>query len=228
MSKVPAVLGWNGDREMDLESFRGVERLLVVLAGAMSVFLGYRLFLKMPERDQGEGRFKLPGGVSIYVSRVGPGVFFALFGAAVIGFSVQAPLVITEKATAVAGGDATRGTPTAAYERQVSSQRSYFNTTVVQDQTAALAEARLKVRTHIGFLNGLPPALRGDLPARERQAIVRSLRNAKLDLVQAVWGDWGDWPAFADWVRLGAEGDPPAGLEAPAALYRHRGDGNTP
>ena len=63
---------------------RAIERLVIVLAGAGAIYLGYRLFLAMPNRDRSSGKLELPGGVSIFLSRVGPGVFFSLFGATVI------------------------------------------------------------------------------------------------------------------------------------------------
>ena len=198
---------------MDVETLRGLERLLVIAAGALAIFLGYRLFLRMPERREGEGKFELPGGISIYVSRVGPGVFFALFGAAVVGLSFHFPLVITETAAPLAAG---------APAQVLSRSRSYLGGAAEAGQPINLEAARLRVRDHIGLLNGLPGALRADLTEAERQALARGLRNAKLDMIEAVWGDWGDWPAFADWVRRGAAAPPPPGLEAPAALYRHR------
>ena len=87
---------------MDLESFRGIERLLIVAAGALSIYLGYRLFLQMPSRPKGdeggEGKVTLPGGISIFISRVGPGVFFGLFGAAVIGIAVTASALVNADA----------------------------------------------------------------------------------------------------------------------------------
>lgn len=64
---------------------RSVERLLVVLAGALAIYLGCRLFIDMPNAERGSGKANLPGGISIFLSRVGPGVFFSLFGAIVIG-----------------------------------------------------------------------------------------------------------------------------------------------
>ena len=64
---------------------RSVERLLVVLAGALAIYLGCRLFIDMPKAERGSGKANLPGGISIFLSRVGPGVFFSLFGAIVIG-----------------------------------------------------------------------------------------------------------------------------------------------
>lgn len=202
---------------MDVETFRGLERLLVITAGALSIYLGYRLFLRMPERREGEGKFGLPGGISIYLSRVGPGVFFALFGAVVVGLSFHYPLVVTETVAPSAGPG-----PAEAPAQVVTSSRSYFVGAYPAGDREALEQARLRVRDHIGLLNGLPTSLRRDLSESERQAIARGLRNAKLDMIEAVWGDWGDWPAFADWVRLGAEAPPPPGLEAAAALFRHR------
>lgn len=204
---------------MDLESFRGLERLLVIGAGALSIVLGFLLFRHMPPAARGEaggeGKVELPGGVSIYVSRVGPGVFFALFGAVVVALSFQAPLVLVEGPPPAAGP---AGAAQAAQVRQL----SYLDGTA-DSGAGALETARLRVREHVGFLNGLAADLAPDLPAERRAEIARRLRNARLDMVQAVWGDWGDQDAraaFVDWVRLGAEGDPPPGLDAPAALFR--------
>ena len=75
---------------------RAAERMLLVLVGALAIYLGYSLFLRMPNaakgKQDGEGKIELPGGVSIFLTRVGPGIFFALFGIAVIGYSVTRPV----------------------------------------------------------------------------------------------------------------------------------------
>ena len=73
---------------MDFYLLRAVERLLVVLAGAGSVYLGYRLFLKIPFEKDAEGRVVIPHGPEIHLSRIGPGAFFALFGCLVLGTSL--------------------------------------------------------------------------------------------------------------------------------------------
>ena len=69
---------------------RAAERMLLVLVGALAIYLGYSLFLRMPNaakgRQDGEGKIELPGGVSIFLTRVGPGIFFALVGIAGIGY----------------------------------------------------------------------------------------------------------------------------------------------
>ena len=58
---------------------RMVERLLGLLSGALCVVLGYRLFINLPEKTDSAGKVVLPGGVSIWLSRVGPGIFFASY-----------------------------------------------------------------------------------------------------------------------------------------------------
>ena len=203
---------------MDLESFRGLERLLVIGAGALAIVLGYLLFRHMPEAGEGEGKVKLPGGVSIYVSRVGPGVFFVMFGAAVVGLSLQSPLVIAERR----GGEqlAAAAPAAGAAARHLSYLDDGAGNGLTAAEIEALELARLRAREHIGFLNGLTGDLAAELPEARRAEIGRRLRNAKLELVQAVWGNWGDRRAFVEWVRLGAEGAPPEGLEAPAVLFR--------
>ena len=67
---------------------RGIERIICVMIGAFSVYLGYALFIKLPEKTDSEGKAILPGGISIYFSRVGPGVFFALFGTLIIIYAI--------------------------------------------------------------------------------------------------------------------------------------------
>jgi hypothetical protein len=75
---------------------RAAERMLLVLVGALAIYLGYSLFLRMPNAakgaQDGEGKIELPGGISIFLTRVGPGIFFALFGILVIGYSVTRPV----------------------------------------------------------------------------------------------------------------------------------------
>ena len=46
---------------------RMVERLLGLLAGGLCIVLGYRLFVKLPEKTDSSGKVVLPGGVSIWL-----------------------------------------------------------------------------------------------------------------------------------------------------------------
>lgn len=71
---------------------RMVERVLAVGIGGISIYLGFRLFALMPDMSTGDADIKLPGGVSILLSRVGPGVFFSLFGAVIASLSLYKPV----------------------------------------------------------------------------------------------------------------------------------------
>jgi hypothetical protein len=76
-----------------LALFRGSERLLIVGAGWLSIFLGYRLFQSLPDFHGSQGKleaFKL----SVTLSKVGPGVFFALFGAFILWRSTESTMMI--------------------------------------------------------------------------------------------------------------------------------------
>ena len=62
---------------------RMFERILVVLVGGLSIYLGYRLFFHLPMEKRSGGELTFPG-MKVVLTRVGPGVFFAAFGSVVL------------------------------------------------------------------------------------------------------------------------------------------------
>src|SRR2546421_1153464 len=115
------------DSELIAVAARHFERLLIVLGGGLSIYLGYRMFLAIPRAataaETGEGKLELPGGVSIYVTRVGPGVFFALFGAVILGLGLQhgLKLEVREQRPGVATDVAGSAPVAVVTERRISS-----------------------------------------------------------------------------------------------------------
>jgi hypothetical protein len=89
-------------------AFRGSERLLIVSAAAICIWLGYRLFQSLPAVHSSEGSFELPS-VKFTLSKIGPGAFFALFGALVLRQSVVHQLKTESWPTVNAKGDASPG-----------------------------------------------------------------------------------------------------------------------
>lgn len=77
---------------------RGVERLLIIGGGLACITLGYRLFLKAIV-DAGE-LVAEGAGYKLQMQRIGPGVFFALFGAFVLSYSLARPLSFATAPTA--------------------------------------------------------------------------------------------------------------------------------
>ena len=84
---------------MDPLILRSLERILSVAIGGLSIVLGYRLFLALPTQRDSEGSFKLPWNISVALTRVGPGVFFALFGAAVVALGLHSAVSVTSGAS---------------------------------------------------------------------------------------------------------------------------------
>jgi hypothetical protein len=72
------------------EVIRSLERVLVVAGGILSIYLGCRLFHIAQIAESSQGKFKA-SIVEFTVSRVGPGVFFALFGAWILYTSLATP-----------------------------------------------------------------------------------------------------------------------------------------
>jgi hypothetical protein len=196
-------------------TLRAIERMIGVLMGGISVFLGYRLFLNLPERTDGQGKFILPGGISVYLSRVGPGVFFALFGAGVIIASLYFSLRI--------------GFPTkemTAEQTKVAKSTSY-SMSYSGGGAETLREARANVLGDIFLLNKMPTVLRSDLNSKDRQDIERAIPRIKLALMQSVWGDgkdWGNYQEFKKWVEEGCSGVLPKAYDEAVKYYR-RGEG---
>ena len=191
---------------MDPLLLRFLERIAAVLIGGMAIYLGYRLFLKMPEIRDSAGKLMLPWDISIVVTRAGPGVFFALFGVVAVGAALIRPLEINKG-----------GHPSVRY----------MGESAAGDRTAR-TNARNLLRREIAVLNTIP--LRANLPEDEQDSMQRSIARVKLMLMRPVWGDpaegFGDISKFEEWVQAGEPGPPPAGMDGALALYRYPGAGS--
>jgi hypothetical protein len=215
------------DSELIAVAARHLERLLIVVAGGLSIYLGYRMFLAIPRAaaETGEGKLELPGGVSIYVTRVGPGVFFALFGAVILGLGLQhglklevreqrpGPVATTEAAT----GAAPVATVT---ERRFSSAVPDAASTQQRD-----AERNSTLGT-VAQLSRLGAALDGPggrgIPPQQRNDFALALNDARQRLLASVWDEraWGPFIDFARWVQQGESGVPPPRAAPAVRAYR--------
>ncbi|HIH4624191.1 TPA: hypothetical protein ACYSAU_004182 [Klebsiella variicola] len=78
------------DNELVVIIFRGTDRLLITIGGVISIWLGYKLFSKaLPNNGTFDGGI---GSWSVRMQNIAPGVFFALFGASALIFSISHPL----------------------------------------------------------------------------------------------------------------------------------------
>ena len=197
---------------------RALERLLAIGSGLLAIYLGFRLFLALPEVEPGAGRVKLPGGISIYLTRVGPGVFFSLFGAVIIALSFY--FGVTASETQVPG------TSQLAGDARLTTQRSFTGAAAEGADAEDRQVERATVERMIRDLNRMPALMRADLSPRERD-LVQTLDHSKVRLMREVWDAeaWGDYGAFERWWRAGAGPEPPAEIAAAVAVFRA---GSTP
>jgi hypothetical protein len=195
---------------MDILLLRGIERLAIVLIGGMAIYLGYRLFLAVKAEAAGEAKITLPHDVTVMVSRVGPGVFFALFGSMV---------VIASLYFSIAYSDAER-----EYSGMAPSPSAAGEAATVATASAPLPEAlelaRLRLRQEIEFLNSLPGLLNSGLSEGQRAANTRHVREIKLRLMAPVWADdWSDPEKFRIWAEGGAAADDSAAFDSARTFY---------
>jgi hypothetical protein len=200
---------------MDILLMRGIERLAIVLIGGMAIYLGYRLFLAVKAEAEGEARITLPHDVTVMVSRVGPGVFFALFGSMVVVASLYFSIRYSDAGRDVvysgmapaglsAAGETAGAVPTAA---------------AASDE--ALALARLRLRQEIEFLNRLPGLLGPGLSEGQRETAAGHVREIKLRLMASVWADdWSDPDSFRLWAEGGAAAEGGDAFGSARAFYQ--------
>jgi hypothetical protein len=198
---------------------RMAERLLGLLAGVLSIVLGYRLFVRLPEKTDSSGKVVLPGGISIWLSRVGPGIFFALFGAAIIGYSFSSAVKVSDERMAPQARTVGEGqSEAAALRKQEISAMTDRSTRPAKG--AAGDEGLAELRTALANLNATIDRLQRDVAPPERERLVAGLQNAKLLLLRGAWSPaWGDPARFQSWINSGAILPAPAGMDEPAGLY---------
>ncbi len=196
----------------------GIQHILTILVGMCSVYLGYRLFLHMPKRREGETRLDLPGGVSILLSRVGPGTFFALFGAAMIVYSITKPLEVKDIAENVVTAD---GGNSIRRDRSLTGLGT-ANAAQTTEKATRFAIPRAVI---IGRLNAILAEAENTKSGSQLLDLQIAVKEAKLSLLREAWNsEWGDYDRFHRWIteRFG-QGAPPEGLEPAVQLYRTGG-----
>ena len=73
-----------------------LERFVIDAGGILSIFLGFKLFFVSELKSESGGRFSSQL-FSLSLTKVGPGVFFALFGAYVLATTLNRPITINQQ-----------------------------------------------------------------------------------------------------------------------------------
>lgn len=199
------------------------QRILSILIGGMLVYFGYRLFLSLPGkngRDGGSGEFSLGRGSKVKLSKVGPGVFFAIFGAGLIAYSFAKPMKVNipavQSAPSAASSPSAQTTPSAAAGVLATSGFSYIGAVSAPETDEDRARMRTETQEDIIALNRALDRLN----ASERPQLERAVVKAKVALMEPLWAeDWGELKDFRDWL---AKGGLPPDKTQPAADYFQR------
>lgn len=186
---------------------RMTERLIGVLIGGMCVYLGYRLFMALPDKTDSSGKVILPGGIDIKLSRIGPGVFFALFGISV---------VISSHFHSIETHTAEKTNPTQAEEVS-------FHGLGTAMAAPPLENSRLlaNAENHILHLNlALQEQLNPALDPEQRDQLEQAITYAKHEILRNVWNsDWGEFSKFDAWLKQSMPQPIPEKLRKPAAIF---------
>lgn len=173
-----------------VEILRMFERIIAVMIGGFSIYLGYRLFFHLPYEKSHQGELELPG-VKIVLSRVGPGIFFGVFGTLVMYYSLTNPVVNK------------KGNGEEFIGASVQSGQAVANTVLTSSP-----QQRSKALTSIEMLN-CADRLLGDVT---EDALVTKLsiaiRDAKRALLLSVW-DQDDWGSLEQLSVSGPTGKAP-------------------
>lgn len=198
---------------------REIERIIIVIIGGISIYLGYRLFLKLPHLDS-EGKITFPWDISILLSRVGPGVFFALFGAAVVIFSLYRTIEYSEQKPSPLPPVAAAGEENSMVTHSLEFTGLGSNLTVSDIQ--AREDARALLRKDIAILNTVVRQLRPDLPVQDMGSAQRAIARVKFALMKWVWidRDWGSQADFEVWLKDETL-PPPKELEQAVEYFRN-------
>lgn len=196
---------------------RQTERLLIVFGGILAIVLGYRLFMNLPLLERGAGKIQLPGGISIFLTRIGPGVFFALFGTGVLGYSLHQSITVSEGAAA---GRPAAGIVAAA---KGTGQRAYSGIAPhapVADAETRQAERNGVVAT-IRAMREIESRVEATWQGQDKVTALIGIDDAKARLMRGVWddGDWGPRGIFEAWRNDGMPQPAPVAIARAADVF---------
>ncbi len=192
------------------------QRILSILIGGMLIYFGYRLFLSLPGkhgRDGGSGEFSLGGANKVKLSKVGPGVFFAIFGAGLIAYSFAKPM----KVNIPAAGPSATSAPNAGTGVVAAPGFSCAGAVSAPQTDEDRARMRTETQRDIVALNR---ALANANPS-ERPELERAVTKAKVSLMEPLWAeDWGDIADFREWLAKG--GSPPGAVQPAVDFFQRK------
>jgi hypothetical protein len=165
-------------------------RVGMLVAGILFCWLGYRLFAQTNSHSGAEISVKDTLKLNLY--HVGPGVFFSLFGAAILVYSIHKAPALDVRGPDVSVSGTPQSTSTATRSITIAGVQSDSQ---ILDDNARL----LQIQEQIAFINRL--AASGAVPSNDQVDLARLTRDIKLSLMRSLWSvSWGDYAEFEAWT----------------------------
>lgn len=162
---------------------RMVERLLVVGFAGLSIILGYRLFFHLPLDKTHEGSIELPG-IKVVLSKVGPGIFFSVFGSLVLLQSLHEKIEVTNKEKK---GIVSNQSNSKQFIGAIGVQQT------VSDFGDNIIQHRIAIIEQLGELNCSLKMLERIKENQVTDTMRIAYHDAKLAMLKSVWDkDWGN------------------------------------
>lgn len=172
---------------------RAHERLLALGIAGICIILGFLLFLFAPDAPA-EGTANLEwANKKFMMANVGPGVFFALFGAVITVYSIVTQAK-TQKTVTNNNGQQTETTTTFQFLQKTEKQS--------EASINVRANYQKDFRTYSRILDKLNSG--EPVPNNLRLEFETALNNTRQSLMASVWDEqWGEYPDFDNWLKRG-------------------------
>lgn len=191
-------------------TLRMVERITAVLIGGLSIYLGYRLFFHLPFVHDNEGQIEMPG-VKIVLSRIGPGVFFAAFGAMVLVYSFGHPISYERSSDNKKPASQVSNTSKES-ETPMDTKKFTGMSGIDTSGTSVNPQQRNKALTTIQMLNCAQQILlNNETDPDFNDKLSLAITDAKRTLMLSVWNE-DDWGPANQLGKAGFADDAPAHL----------------
>ncbi|MCW8934323.1 MAG: hypothetical protein OQK98_06330 [Gammaproteobacteria bacterium] len=169
-------------------------RLVALLISGLLAYFGYRLFFDVPYESSSGGTIETPG-LTISLSRLAPGTFFAICSAGIIIASFTYPIKITPDAVMGSVSEVASNTTQQAIDRAMN-EVSENNDSATSANKAHLSKA-LQQLTCVRYIYNF------------KQHEISAIDYARVALMYQMWDDgWGEFDQFESWA-LEARGDAP-------------------
>jgi hypothetical protein len=183
------------------------EHLVVAVIGLFIAYMGYRLFREMPVQREGQAKIGLPGGISIFFSRVGPGAFFVLFGTGLIGYTTTRPMTYEQRPELV------RFSGHGFSDQSLPGERVTSRAPRDPVGTGMPRPGLVRALAELDTENESTPLSAKHI---ERAA---ALRAARIQIMLADWDpNWGSQQDFLRWTES-VGGAPPANAQRAVAVF---------